>query len=290
MRVAGNKLKHMSDFYFSELNNIYDKKEIESIFASSVNHFLGFSKTEIITKSNENINQSDLLHLYDCCKELKTNKPLQYILGETWFYDTPFYVNNSVLIPRPETEELVEIITKENPSAKNILDIGTGSGCIAISLKKNIPSSSVFACDISSEAISLAQKNALSTDLNVCFYEADILDRESFTRKTTHTFDVIVSNPPYIKESERQNLAKNVIDFEPALALFVEGDDSILFYKKIIDICTTLLNKNGKLYFELNPLTALKVQDYAVQSKIFDSITILNDMSGKLRFFNAVKI
>ena len=101
---------------------------------------------------------------------------------------------------------------------------------------------------------------------------------------------MIVSNPPYIKESERQNLAKNVIDFEPALALFVEGDDSILFYKKIIDICTTLLNKNGKLYFELNPLTALKVQDYAVQSKIFDSITILNDMSGKLRFFNAVKI
>lgn len=289
MRVASNKLKHIIDFFYSELDKMYPSPEIEALVNTSVHSFLGYSKTDILLKKEDNVNQSDLLKLYDTCKALKKNVPLQYILGESFFYNLKFHVNQNVLIPRPETEELVELILNENTSSRSILDIGTGSGCIPISLKKNRDSWNIFACDISDEALGLAKKNAELNKTEVHFFEADVLQNGAIQNKTEQKFDIIVSNPPYIKSSEKNLMEKNVFDHEPHLALFVEGNDAIVFYKKIIDLCTTLLSEKGTLYFELNPFTAELVKEYAFQSHSFNKIELLKDMSGKTRFFKGLK-
>jgi len=289
MRIAGNKLKHIIDFFHSELRDAYPSSEVEAMMNTAVEQVLGFSKTEILQKKEENINQSDLLKLYDCAKALKKNIPLQYILGESWFYNLKFKVDKNVLIPRPETEELVDLILKENKTATSILDIGTGSGCIPIALKKNLPNAEIFACDISADALSIAKKNAEMNNAEVHFFETNILEEKHLEKKTGKFFEIIVSNPPYIKESEKISIEKNVLEHEPHLALFVDGEDNIIFYKKIIDLCDESLAKKGRLYFELNPLTAEEVNDYAKSTKLFETSLLIKDMSGALRFFKAVK-
>lgn len=289
MRVASNSLAHLRDFYHSELNSVYENSEIDSILNLALEHYLGFSRTDIVNRRNENLNQSDLLKLYFCCKELKKNTPLQYILKEAWFYNLKFYVNQHVLIPRPETEELVDLILKENPTAEWFLDIGTGSGCIPIAIKKNLKNSFVSACDISADALEVAKKNAELNKTEVHFIEVDILKEKETDKKIEPTFDVIISNPPYIKADEKEQMTKSVLDNEPHLALFVEGADDILFYKKIIDLCKEKLNAKGKLYFELNPITAQNVADYANSSKQFSKVELIKDMSGKIRFLRAIK-
>jgi len=289
MRVASNSLAHLRDFYHSELNSVYENSEIDSILNLALEHYLGFSRTDIVNRRNENLNQSDLLKLYFCCKELKKNVPIQYILKEAWFYNLKFYVNQHVLIPRPETEELVDLIIKENSAARSFLDIGTGSGCIPIAIKKNLKNSFVSACDISADALEVAKKNAELNKTEVHFIEVDILIEKETDKKIETTFDVIISNPPYIKADEKEQMTKSVLDNEPHLALFVEGADDILFYKKIIDLCKEKLNAKGKLYFELNPLTAQNVADYANSSKQFSKVELIKDMSGKMRFLKAIK-
>jgi release factor glutamine methyltransferase len=289
MRLANNSLSSLIFFYHTELSSIYDNSEIDAILDLALEHFLGFSKTDVITKKNENLNQSDLLNLYFCCKDLKKNKPIQYILKEAWFYDLNFFVDQNVLIPRPETEELVDIILKENKDAESFFDIGTGSGCIAISIKKNHPTGTIYACDISKEALIVAKKNAETQGTNINFIELDILNNIEVDEKLKNTFDVIISNPPYIKFDEKAILTKPVVENEPHLALFVNGQDDILFYKKIIDLCREKLNTNGKLYFELNPLTAEDVLIYANSSNHFKSSEIIKDMSGKMRFLRSIK-
>lgn len=285
MRVASNKLKHISDFFYSELKGIYEISEIEAIINTAAHSVLGFSKTDLILKAEENINQSDLLKLYDCAKDLKRHIPLQYILKEAWFYNLKFFVNPSVLIPRPETEELVDLIIRENKTEKSFLDIGTGSGCFAVSLKKNIPKANVYACDISAEVLRTAEKNAEFHKTEIDFFQTNILNAKQFPE----SFDVIVSNPPYIKKEEAKTMSEQVLEHEPHLALFVEGNDEIIFYKKIIDVCKPSLNKNGKLYFELNPLTAEAVKNYALSSALFSSVELIKDMSRNVRFLKAVK-
>lgn len=284
MRVSGNKVKHMIDFYRSELRGVYPDSEIDAMMQVAFETVLGFSKTDLLRKAEDNINQSDLLKLYDCAKDLKKQIPLQYSLGETWFYNLKFKVNKHVLIPRPETEELVELILKENKSITSILDIGTGSGCIPISLKKNLNEAEVFACDVSEKALLTAQANAKLNSVAINFFETDILNDE-----IDNSFELIVSNPPYIKQVEMAQMEKNVLDHEPHLALFVEGEDAILFYKTIIDRCSNSLKEKGRLYFELNPLTAMEVEDYAVKSNLFESTFLIKDMSGVVRFFKGIK-
>lgn len=289
MRIASNSLADLISFYHSELNTIYELSEIDAILNLALEHYLGFSKNDLLIKKNENLNQSDLLKLYFCCKELKKNIPIQYILKEAWFYNLKFYVDSNVLIPRPETEELVDLILKENNSANSFLDIGTGSGCIPVSLKKNKENSSVYACDISTEALTVAKKNAELNKTEIILIEVDILNTELAVKKINSTFDVIVSNPPYIKSGEKIIMTASVLDNEPHLALFVNGNDDIIFYKKIIDLCKEKLNANGKLYFELNPLTAENVLRYAEESKQFKEVDLIKDMSGKTRFLKAIK-
>lgn len=289
MRVASNKLKHLIDFFHAELTVNYGVGEIDALVTTSIHHVLGYSKTEILQKKEENLNQSDLLKLYDLAKELKKNLPLQYVLGEAWFYNLKFKVNPFVLIPRPETEELVELILKDEKKPLSVLDLGTGSGCISVSLKKNLPEAVVAACDISKEALDLARSNAKLNSVDVRFFEYDILDPKETRADILGTYDVIVSNPPYIKLSEKDKMEKNVLDHEPHLALFVDGTDEIIFYKRIIDLGADSLNAGGMLYFELNPLTSGDVKEYAFQSTLFKEVELLKDMSGAQRFLRAVK-
>ncbi|MBK7818274.1 MAG: peptide chain release factor N(5)-glutamine methyltransferase [Sphingobacteriaceae bacterium] len=264
MRVAGNKLKHLVSFFRSELHKLYSNDEIDELAFRVFEHFLNFKREDLQLREEELINQSQLLLIYDAVKELATAKPLQYVLGEAYFYKYIFEVNEHVLIPRPETEELVEMIFNQNKEfSGSILDLGTGSGCIPISLKCLLPKARVEACDISDEALTLAKRNAGRNRAEVSFFNGDIL---GLPDSVSH-YDIIVSNPPYIKRSESDQIHDNVKKHEPHLALFVDGDDSIIFYKKIIDLCANNLNSKGKLYFELNPLTANEVKAYAESKK-----------------------
>jgi len=294
MRVASNQLKHILVFYSSELNTLYDESEIKALFDIACDYYLKFNKTDVERNLNSNINQSDLLKLYDCCKALKNSIPIQYILNQAWFYNLKFMVNPFVLIPRPETEELVDLILKENPVIESLLDIGTGSGCIPVSIKKNRKLAHIYACDISLEALAVAKNNSQINLADVNLFKADVLDVEvpiaiGIKNEILEKVDIIVSNPPYIKSIEKNSLHKNVINNEPHLALFVEGDDDIIFYKKIIDICKTILNAKGKLYFELNPITAQEVKNYAEQSHQFNIVNLVSDLSGNIRFLKAAK-
>jgi release factor glutamine methyltransferase len=286
MRIAGNKVKHLVSFFYSELGNLYSKSEIDELAFRVFQHFLGFKREDMRFREEELLNQSELLKIYDAAKELANAKPLQYILGETYFYKYSFLVNEHVLIPRPETEELVELIYKRNKAfSGSILDIGTGSGCIPISLKCLLPSAKVEACDISEEALSLVKKNAERNSADVMFFKGDILKLSSLPSK----YDIIVSNPPYIKHSESDQIHDNVKKHEPHLALFVDGNDAIIFYKKIIDLCDKHLSASGQLYFELNPLTSLAVKDYALSKGFFNEVKLLKDISGNVRFLFATK-
>jgi release factor glutamine methyltransferase len=291
MRIASNKLTDLISFYHSELFSIYEPEELDAVIRIVCKHYLSFSPADITTRKNENLNQSDVLKLYDCCKELKKNIPLQYILGEAFFYNSIFKVNNSVLIPRPETEELVDLIIKDckanDDEAIDILDIGTGSGCIPISLKKELPEANVAAVDISEDALNVAQQNALLNNTTVLFNKTDILNQEA--EFSLDTYDVIVSNPPYIAKKEAEQMHERVKNNEPSVALFVEDNDAILFYKRITDLCKKHLNKGGKLYFELNPLHAEEVKSYTEKSNLFQTTILINDLSGNTRFLKAIK-
>ncbi|SVA25951.1 uncharacterized protein METZ01_LOCUS78805, partial [marine metagenome] len=196
--------------------------------------------------------------LYNCLDRLKKHEPIQYVLGKTKFCNLNFSVNESVLIPRPETEELVNIILKNELGNKTVLDIGSGSGCIAISLAKHSPKAKVTALDICKDAIELSQRNAKENDVNLEFINADILNYKSDKK-----YDIIVSNPPYVLESEKKHMSKNVLDYEPELALFVKNDDPLQFYKAILDFSKNSLNKNGKIYFEINEKYKNEIKDLA---------------------------
>jgi release factor glutamine methyltransferase len=291
MKIASNKLSDLYEFYKTELVSIYDNDELYAIFELVCEHYLGYSKTDTRLKFQENLNQSDVLKIYDTAKALKTGMPIQYIFGEADFYNLKFKVNNSTLIPRPETEELVDLIIKQSlvinhQSPLTILDIGTGSGCIPIALKKNIPNSKVTGIDISEQALEIAKQNVTKNKVDVEFIVQDVLSNFLIFNST---FSIIVSNPPYVLNSEAKQMDARVLEHEPHLALFVKDTDPIIFYKRIIDLCTKHLEEKGYLFFELNPMYANDVKKYANDSKIFNFTEIVKDMSGKERFLKAQK-
>lgn len=289
MRIATNKLSDLFEFYKTELSSIYDEGELYAVFELVCEHYLDYSKTDTRLNFQGNLNQSDVLKIYDTAKALKTGAPLQYILGEAHFYDLNFNVNSSTLIPRPETEELVDLIIKSrstnNPNIITILDIGTGSGCIPVTLKKHLSHAQVTGIDISEKALEVAKSNALKNKVDVEFLKLDILSNSP----QLSTYNLIISNPPYVLQSEAKQMEVRVLVHEPHVALFVEDNDPIIFYKRIIDLCEIHLEANGFLFFELNPLYANAVKNYADDSKIFNFTEIINDMSGKQRFLKAQK-
>ena len=246
-------IKNLKSHFFSELQTIQEESEIESFFFILTEYLLNLKRIDISLNPDFEVSETDLEKWKTIISELKTEKPIQYITGEAWFYGYRFEVNENTLIPRPETEELVEWIVEstkhEAGSLKlNILDIGTGSGCIPISLKKEIPNAGVFTIDVSEKALEMARKNAVDNEVEVNFMLKNILETDSLVEK----YDVIVSNPPYVRNLEKQEIKKNVLAYEPHLALFVEDSDALLFYRKIAQLALTSLTPNGKLFFEIN--------------------------------------
>jgi release factor glutamine methyltransferase len=230
---------------------------------------------------------------------LKKEKPIQYILGETEFYGLPFLVNVNTLIPRPETEELVEWIIKstnyEIQSTKlRILDIGTGSGCIAISLAKNIPNAEVSAIDVSEKALATAKKNAEINKIVVNFINVDILKINDLAELPTSNFqlptqfDIIVSNPPYVRNLEKAEIKPNVLEYEPHLALFVEDTDALLFYRKIANLAKENLSENGQLFFEINQYLGKETVEL-LEDLGFKNIELKKDIYGNDRMIRSTR-
>ena len=282
-------LKDYRTQFKKELIEIFDEKEIESFFYITLEAFHQLKRVDLVLNPALELDAIQLLQWETVLSQLKEHKPIQYILGETEFFGLPFYVNENTLIPRPETEELVDWIIKESKvesqkSKVKILDIGTGSGCIAISLAKNIPNAQVYAIDVSEKALTIAQKNAERNQVEVTFLHQNILETEELPQK----FDIIVSNPPYVRNLEKEEINKNVLEYEPHLALFVEDDDALIFYRKITELATKNLSDDGQLYFEINQYLG-KLMVELLEKYHFKNIELRKDIYGNDRMTFAVK-
>jgi release factor glutamine methyltransferase len=246
-------LKEFRNYFNKELSTVFPQTEIDSFFFLLLEVRFHINRIAIALNTERELSETKLEFLNYALIRLKQQEPVQYILGKTEFYGLPFKVTKDTLIPRPETEELVDWISTEVDTdtytkAVSILDIGTGSGCIAISLAKNIPNVNIFAIDISEEALKIAEINALKNNAQVEFIQTDILNTDKLPRQ----FDIIVSNPPYIRELEKLEIQPNVLDNEPHTALFVSDKNPLIFYKKIADLAKIHLKENGVLFFEIN--------------------------------------
>jgi len=294
MKVSDNRAISVMELFRKELEGPYSKEEIETFLFYSLNEYAGFSRSDMALKKETRFSESELLKFFRVIRKLKQYVPIQYILGHTEFYGLKLRVNESVLISRPETEELVEWIVSDVTSSVvekqsfNILDIGTGSGCIAIALKKNISQAKVSALDISEKALELAKQNARENNVEIQFIHGDILNTLTHEHLNTLTPDLIVSNPPYIAESEKSNMNRNVLDHEPHTALFVPDNNPLLFYRIILDFAKEKLYSKGKVYFELNNKYADDVAALA-RSKGFVNCIIKKDLSGNERMFRCEK-
>jgi len=279
MFVTTNNLIDLIPYYKSKLGEVYEESEIENIFYLICDYTHNLSKIDIRI-SNTKLSESELLTHRSYVKRLLTNEPVQHIIGETEFYGLPFFVNQDVLIPRPETEELIDLIlTSTKNSDLNILDIGTGTGCIPITLKSNLPLTKVTAIDISEKALDTATKNATLNKVDIQFIQKDILTEDL---NDLPLFDIIISNPPYVLESDKLKMSKNVLDFDPALALFVEDTNPLLFYKRITKLATNKLTPNGQLFFEIHENFGKETEQLLIDSG-FIGTRIIKDMQGKDR-------
>ena len=281
-------IKNYKATFLHELSSLYDEKESESFFYLVLESFHRKKRIDLALEPEMEMDALQLLRWESVLVELKKHKPIQYILGETEFFGLPFLVNENVLIPRPETEELVALILAEEGKRKReegkvmILDIGTGSGCIPIALKKNSPNTEVYAIDVSEKALATAQKNAALNNVQVHFMLKNILETDDLEQ----TFDIIVSNPPYVRNLEKAEINPNVLEYEPHLALFVVDDDALLFYRKITELAKKNLNQNGQLYFEINQYLG-KETVALVESFGFKNVKLLKDIYGNNRMISA---
>jgi len=272
------------------LAEVYDNNEIETLTLMVINEITGLSKAHIKAFPESDIAPIQAEKFSNILHRLQTGEPIQYILGHTEFYGLPFKVDPSVLIPRPETEELVEWVLTSvgNSRLANgiILDIGTGSGCIAISLKANLPGAQISAIDISTKALESAKQNADLNNVKVNFIEADILNKSEIEIPKS---DIIVSNPPYVTQHDKTQMHTNVTDFEPHTALFVPENDPLLFYNAIADYALNNLTQNGLLFFEINENLGKKTVEL-LNDKGFKNIELRRDMSGRDRMIKGTRI
>ncbi|MFM9944797.1 MAG: peptide chain release factor N(5)-glutamine methyltransferase [Bacteroidia bacterium] len=273
----------MQKHFFSELSTFYSKNELNSIWNLCLDFIIKMNRTFFLANPEKEVEEEKKLKLEDAIRRLKKQEPIQYITGKSWFCDSEFIVNNSVLIPRPETEELVyKICETINNKALTILDIGTGSGCIAISIKKLKPKNTLVAVDISEEALNTATNNAFQilSDTSVSFINRDVL-KPDFANFFKVKFDIIVSNPPYIPSVEKETIAKNVLNFEPHLALFCKINP-LQFYRAIATQAKQLLNSGGLLFFEIHENFGDQVKELLIQEN-FTETEIIKDFQGKNR-------
>ena len=294
MEIHSNLLSDVIKFYKKELIDIYTESELQNIINWIFEKQLNLNSAQIVSNSSIRVNQSDLILLEQMCYQLKEHSPIQYVLGEAEFYHLKFKVNKSVLIPRPETEELVDMIIKKFKPQHlnlNILDIGTGSGCIPISIKKNMPNANVYGLDVSDDALEVAKYNALQNKVDVTLFKADVLAENCadviLHQTKNKKIDILISNPPYVLQSEKEGLHKRVKNYEPHLALFVNDADPILFYRKIGLLAKSILTDNGILYFECHTNYTQAVYQFLADSG-FKNVHQYNDMAGLNRFVSAM--
>ena len=268
----------------SELSSIYEMDELNSIYNLLSEDYLKIARSKIILADEIHLDESKQTLFLSALERLKTHEPIQYILGKTTFMDLEFTVNNSVLIPRPETEELVRLMLEEDLDGKEILDIGTGSGCIAISLAKNLPNAKVSALDISKDALKVAEENAKLNNVDIEFINADI-----FEYKSDKKYDVIVSNPPYVLESEKLLMKQNVLDFEPELALYVDDNKPLKYHESVANFSSNNLNSIGQIFFEINENYKHELNKLA-QNYEYSIIEFKLDFHNKTRFLKLTKV
>lgn len=269
-----------------ELSGIYPAEEVQSIAYLMLEEILSISRTELLSNLQRALDASHTDKIKDIVSELKEEKPIQYILGKSYFYDCPILVPPGVLIPRPETEELVHWVVQEMAGKKvSIMDIGTGSGCIAISLAKNLEFASLIATDISEISLKTAEESAKLNQQKISFIQHDLLSPNA--SQGLPLVDVIVSNPPYILESEKKQMRLNILEYEPHEALFVPDDDPLIFYRAILEIAKTkLFPERGQIYFEINEQLGDKIKDL-LDGCNFTNIEIKRDLHGKERMIKA---
>jgi len=277
------KIKEYKINFINSLLPFYDEMEAESFFYLILENRHQLRRIDLALDAKKEFSEAEISNWNFILEKLKTQIPIQYILGTTHFYGSEFIVDENVLIPRPETEELVDWIVKLNTKLSKkkdlkILDIGTGSGCIAISLAKNILNSAVFAVDVSEKALAVAEKNATLNKVAVTFLHKNILETNHLDQK----FDIIVSNPPYVRNLEKAEIKPNVLENEPHLALFVPDNDPLIFYKKIAELAAANLNPNGQLFFEINQYLGKETQDL-LESLGLKNIELRKDIYGNDR-------
>ena len=281
-------LKAFKSIFTTALESLYPKTEIDSFFSIIIEEYLNLQRIDVILQPDFIISDEQLKQLNNTLSRLQKEEPIQYILGKTEFYGHSFVVNEHTLIPRPETEELVtwiiEII-KDNKNL-NVLDIGTGSGCIPISLKKELSFANINAIDVSIEALKIAQKNAVLNNVDVHFFERDILNTKDLNFISNSSFDIIVSNPPYVRNLEKVEIKNNVLQNEPHLALFVTDDNPLIFYNKIADLALKHLKPKGYLFFEINQYLGKETVSM-LKTKGFNTVELKKDMFGNDRMIKA---
>ncbi len=280
-------MKNITTYIQEKLKALYPPEEIRGFIRLILSDVCGLSYNQQILCKDKQIPENEKREIYSIVDKLEKMEPLQYVLGKTEFYSLPLKVNPSVLIPRPETEELVDIIIKSHTkqSPLRILDIGTGSGCIAIALAKHIPNATITAVDISETALQTAKCNARLNNTDISFIQADILNTAESAELIPGNFDIIVSNPPYIREEESASMEANVLDYEPHLALFVPNNTPLLFYNAIADFALQKLTPEGMIYFEINAQCDVIINEM-LHKKGYTQTNIIRDLSGKNRFIS----
>jgi release factor glutamine methyltransferase len=298
MNSSFNTLGTLCEFIKNELNGLYPEREIQSLTDMIISHTLGIPKHEIHIEKGKIINEINKLRITEMVNELRLGKPVQYIIGYTDFFGLSLRVSPDVLIPRPETEELVKWIIDDHAGRSPVLlDIGTGSGCIAIALKKNLPQSEIHACDVSPASLNLARENARSQKVYINFFHHDISSSslsESYRNQSNNSsgiskmqgisflYDIIVSNPPYIPLKEKRFMNINITGFEPENALFVPDEDPLIFYRNIAGFGLNHLKKNGQIYFEVHEKSGQRVKRL-LEGSGYRDINIRKDINGKIR-------
>lgn len=269
----------------NELYGLYPENEIDNFNFLILEHLFHYSKLELHLNKDKNISPEQLDKMKEFTHDLKHYKPIQYILGQTEFYGLTFRLDRHVLIPRPETEELVDLIVQENQNHNSvILDVGTGSGCIAVSLAKFIPGARVDAMDISSAVLDVARRNAIENNVKVRFFKSDALLPD--TNLPSEKYSVIVSNPPYVRLSEKKFMSKNVLDYEPPLALFVDDKDPLVFYTALALMGKRYLSRHGIIYAEINEAFGNEVKQL-FQNQDYYHVEIIKDLQKKNRILKA---
>lgn len=286
-------LKEIKNRFHNELDELYGENEVDSFFYWLLEHYFQMNRLSLALKPQLTLTEAEEQPLFEALRRLKQYEPIQYIIGQTEFFGLMFKVNQNTLIPRPETEELVQWIiqcgSRLSPKSQlKILDIGTGTGCIAIALAKHMPHAKVFAVDISNEALKMAKYNANLNNVEVEFMQMDVLDENNwydiFDVETK--FDIIVSNPPYVRQQEKLQMKNNVFDYEPDLALFVEDDNPLVFYKSITRLAVDKLNPRGQLFFEINQYLGAEMKQM-IKTFPFNNIELRKDIFGNDRMFKA---